>query len=166
MPENPYAQDLAGREPMAALAEAASTIHAVCTPFDAGAWRRSCAAGKWSAREILVHLAQIEMVFGVRVRFALTSRAYVVQPFDQDPFIQVEGPVVDGPTALASFLGLRAMNLQLFRSLSPAQLETTFEHPERGEMTVGGLIAYLAGHDWRHVGQLRQDDTSVFTPCS
>jgi uncharacterized damage-inducible protein DinB len=151
-----YAADLAGREPIASLAEAASIIHDVCSPFDAARWARSYAPGKWTARQILVHLAQIEMVFGVRVRFALSTGAYVVQPFDQDPFIEVEGTLIDGTTALASFLAQRAMNLQLFRKLTPAQLATQFHHPERGRMTVAELIAYLAGHDWRHVGQLRQ----------
>ena len=80
---------------------------------------------------------------------------YVVQPFDQDPFMAVEGPAIDGPTALAAFLSLRAMNLQLFRSLIPEQLATRFMHPERGEMTVLEIVAFLAGHDWRHVGQLK-----------
>ena len=155
MAENPYAGDLAGREPIAALAEADSTIRKLASAFDAAAWQRSYAAGKWTTREILVHMAQIEMVFGMRVRYALSTGNYVVQVFDQDPFMAVEAPAIDGETALAAFLGLRAMNLQLFRSLTAQQLNTRFMHPERGEMTVGELIAYLAGHDWRHIGQLK-----------
>jgi len=153
--ENPYAGDLAGREPIAALGEAASTIRSLTSAFDAAAWQRSYASEKWTAREILVHLAQIEMVFGMRARYALSTGNYVVQVFDQDPFMEVEAPSIDAQTALAAFLGVRAMNLQLFRSLTAPQLNTRFVHPERGEMTVGELIAYLAGHDWRHIGQLK-----------
>jgi hypothetical protein len=155
MSENPYAADLAGREPLASLAEASTSIHELGAAFSRHGWDRTYAPGKWTAREILVHLAQIEMVFGVRVRYAVSTGGYVVQPFDQDPFMAVEGPAIDGPTALAAFLGVRALNLQLFRSLSPEQLATRFMHPERGEMTVLELIAFLAGHDWRHVGQLK-----------
>ena len=110
MADNPYALDLAGREPIASLAESASIIRGVCSRFDGGRWMRSYAPGKWSAQQIMVHLAQMEMVFGVRVRFALSTSGYVVQPLDQDPFIEVEGSVVDGPTALASYLAQRAMN--------------------------------------------------------
>ena len=155
MSENPYAADLAGREPIAALADAAATIERLASRYGDAGWGRTYAPGKWTAREILVHLAQIEMVFGVRVRYAVSTGGYVVQPFDQDPFMAVEGPAIDGPTALAAFLALRAMNLQLFRSLSPEQLATRFMHPERGEMTVLEIVAFLAGHDWRHVGQLK-----------
>jgi len=153
--QNPYGADLAGREPKQSLADAAAAVRTICQPFDASRWRRSYAAGKWTAAQILVHLAQIEMVFGVRARFALTTGGYAVQVFEQDPFVEVEGAVVDGPTALDAFLSLRAMNLQLFRALSSQQLAQEFVHPERGVITVANLIAYLAGHDWRHVEQLR-----------
>ena len=115
--QNPYGAELAGREPKASLAEAAEAVRTICQPFDASRWRRSYAAGKWTAAQILVHLAQIEMMFGVRARFALTTGGYVVQVFEQDPFVEVEGVAVDGPTALNAFLSLRAMNLQLFRAL-------------------------------------------------
>jgi uncharacterized damage-inducible protein DinB len=153
--ENPYAGDLADREPIAALGEAASTIEALTSAFDAAAWQRRYAPGKWTSREILVHLAQIEMVFGMRVRYALSTGDYVVQVFDQDPFMAVEAAAIDAATARAAFLSVRAMNLQLFRSLTTEQRQTRFVHPERGEMTVIELIAYLAGHDWRHIGQLK-----------
>jgi uncharacterized damage-inducible protein DinB len=154
--ENPYGADLAGREPKASLAEAADAVRAICRPFDAGRWQRSYAAGKWTAAQILVHLAQIEMMFAVRARFALTTGNYVVQVFEQDPFVEIEGAVVDGPTALDAFLSLRAMNRQLFHALTPQQLAQEFVHPEHGVITVADLIAHLAGHDWRHVEQLRR----------
>ena len=153
--QNPYGAELAGREPKASLAEAAEALRTICQPFDASRWSRSYATGKWTAAQILVHLAQIEMVFGVRARFALTTGGYVVQVFEQDPFVEIEGVAVDGPTALNAFLALRAMNVQLFRALTSQQLAQEFVHPERGVITVANLIAHLAGHDWRHVEQLR-----------
>jgi hypothetical protein len=153
---NPYAADLAGRDPIAALEEARAEIRRLTAEFEEPDWARSYGPGKWTAAELALHLAQVEMVFGVRARFALSTGAYVAQPFDQVPFMAVEGPLVEGPVALASFLAQRAMNLQLYRRLTPQQLGTTFEHPEFGIMTVQDLIAYQAGHDWRHVGHLRQ----------
>ena len=154
--KNPYAADLGDRVPLDALADAADVIRRTCAAFDASRWAASYGPGKWTAAEILVHLAQIEMVFGVRARFALGSGGYVALAFDQDPFMAVESPLVDGPTALQGFLGLRALNVRFFRGLTASQLAETFQHPEQGTMAVSDLVAYLAGHDWRHVGQLRQ----------
>ena len=59
--QNPYDADLAGREPKASLAEAAAAVRTICQPFDAARWRRSYAAGKWTARQVFIHLAQNEI---------------------------------------------------------------------------------------------------------
>jgi hypothetical protein len=42
------------------------------------------APGKWSARQIVCHLADCEIVFAFRLRQALTQEYHVIQPFDQD----------------------------------------------------------------------------------
>ena len=61
--------------------------------------RRGCskrtAPGKWTVAEILVHLAQTEIIVQGRFRYALATDSYVVQPFDQDRFMAVE-PAADG----------------------------------------------------------------------
>lgn len=156
MADNPYAQDLAGREPVASLGETAAEIQRLAAGFDAASWQRSYGPGKWTASELLLHLVQVELVFATRARFALSTGGYVAQPFDQDPFMAVERVAVDGPVALAAFQALRAFNLRLYRALTPMQRDQTFTHPEFGEMAVEDLLAYNAGHDWRHVGHLRQ----------
>ena len=47
-------------------------------------FERSYAPGKWSARQILTHLAQSEIALSYRVRMALTTPGYAAQAFDQD----------------------------------------------------------------------------------
>lgn len=154
MPTNPYAADLAGRDPLASLAEGLETIEAVTARFDAAAWGRPYGPGKWTGRQLLVHLAQMEEFFGTRVRMALTVANFVVQPIEQDGLVTLAA-AVSGPAALASFLAQRRVHLELFASFTPEQWGTAFQHPERGTMTVRDLVEYLAGHDWRHVPHLR-----------
>jgi uncharacterized damage-inducible protein DinB len=155
VPDNPYAPDLAGRDPLAAMREALDAVEALAGRFDAGAWERSYAPGKWTARQLLVHLAQVEQFFGTRLRLALTTRDFVVQPMEQDDTLSLE-QAVSGPAALASFAGQRRVHLELLPALAPGQVSTGFQHPERGPMTVRDLVEYWAGHDWRHVEQLRR----------
>ena len=152
--ENPYAADLAGREPLASLADGLREIESITARFDDGAWERTYGPGKWTGRELLVHLAQMEQFFGARIRMALTVRDYVVQPIEQDDLVALER-VVSGPAALASFAAQRRVHLELFARITPAQWDVTLEHPERGTMTARNLLEYLAGHDWRHVPHLR-----------
>ena len=58
---------------------------------------------------------------------------------------------IDARTALNAYLALRQMNLAMWRSLSPAQRERTFVHPEYGELNVGWVAAQMAGHDIHHL---------------
>jgi hypothetical protein len=68
-----------------------------------GDFARCYAPGKWDARRILVHLAHTEMAFGLRLRMALVTTHYVVQPFDQDGWM-TRRPLVEGPVALGAYL--------------------------------------------------------------
>ena len=100
---NPYAASLGTRDPLEAMADTPSRIRRIASTLGSTGLERSYAPGKWTARQLLVHLAQTELAFGVRARMALTADDYVVQPFDQDRWLVVE-PAVQ---AMAAPGGLR-----------------------------------------------------------
>ena len=152
---NPYEKDLGGRDPLVAVGETPERIRDVAGRMAPGDFARCYAPGKWDARRILVHLAHTEMAFGLRLRMALATSHYVVQPFDQDGWMTRE-PLVEGPVALGAYLELRRLNLPLFRSLTAEERQRTFWHPERGAVTVGWIVELLAGHDLHHLAQLEQ----------
>jgi DinB superfamily len=144
---NPYAPDLGGRDPVAALRETPDRYAALL--------ERTYAPGKWTARQVLIHLAQAELMIQPRVRLALTAADYVVQPFEQDDLVTLE-PSVDAHTALATYTTLRRFGLPLFESLTPSQLATTCRHPQMGTLDVRWFLVMLAGHELRHLGQLHR----------
>ena len=112
-PQTPYSSALDGREPIAALRDTTSRIGEIASQWSPADFERSYAPGKWSARQILVHLAQTELALGTRARHALTTPNYAAQSFDQDKWMARESGL-DGPAALNAFLALAAMNLALF----------------------------------------------------
>lgn len=150
----PYSQYLHGRDPVALMAETIVKTRAAVSRFTPADFERSHAPGKWTAREVLIHMAHAEIVFGTRVRFALTSPGYVVQPFDQDEWMKLDAAGLDGQAALALFSFTRAFNLGLFKRLSPQQRATTFTHPERGPMAIEEILVMTAGHEVHHLAQL------------
>lgn len=111
------------------------------------------APGKWSPREILVHLADSEMVFSFRYRQALAEDNHVIQPFDQEKWAKSYAAYT-ADQALSLFAAAREWNLALLRSLTPEQLARTVTHPERGTMTLKTIIETAAGHDLNHLKQL------------
>jgi hypothetical protein len=152
---NPYANDLGTQQPLDALSSTPEAIRRLVEGWSADRLEKSYAPGKWSARQILIHLAQTEIALGTRARFALAERGgYAAQAFSQDDWAPLDG-AVDARTALDAFLAVRHLNLAMWRSLTPAQVDRPFSHPEYGELTVGWIMAQMAGHDIHHFRQLQ-----------
>ena len=96
----------------------------------------------------------------------LTSPGYAAQSFDQDQWMAIEAGGSDGSSgssgsggmsghqALDAFLGMAAMNVALFASLSAADRAIALSHPEYGSLTVDWIIHQMAGHQIHHLEQL------------
>lgn len=152
MHKNPYGDALGDRDPLQALAETPERIRQLVQAWPAEKLERSYAPGKWSARNLLIHLAQTEMALPMRARFALSQPGYTAQPFNQDDWMPIDA-AVDAHTALDAYLAMRRMNVAMFRA---ADRDRRFTHPEYGELTVGWVAAQMAGHDIHHLRQLEQ----------
>jgi DinB family protein len=159
IPQTPYSTDLGSREPLSTMRDVTDRIRTIASGWTPQQFERSYAPGKWSARQILVHLAQTEIALGYRARMALTAATttgYEAQAFSQDQWMEIEGQAASGQAALAALIAMNAVNRALFESLSPAQRSTRFSHPEYGALTVDWLIHQMAGHLLHHVVQLEQ----------
>ena len=152
-PITPYTKYLGDRDALDAIRDSLERIRNLVRDWTPAQFERSYAPGKWSARQILVHLAQTELALGTRARHALTTPNYAAQSFDQDKWMARESGL-DGPAALNAFLALAAMNLALFASLSPADRETPLTHPEYGALSVDWIVHQMAGHQIHHWKQL------------
>jgi hypothetical protein len=154
-PTTPYTKFLGDREPLAAIGASGERIRALTAGWTPKQYERTYAPGKWTARQILAHLAHTELALGVRARMALSTPNYTAQPFDQDAWIARETRIT-GPEATEAFLALSRLNAALFESLSAAERQTAMSHPEYGTITVDWIIHLLAGHQINHLTQLEQ----------
>jgi hypothetical protein len=154
-PTTPYSKDLGDRDPIAAMRETPARIRALTSGWPAEWFERSYAPGKWTARQLLTHLAQTELALGTRARMALTVPNYAAQPFDQDRWVARE-PRISGPDAADALVAISRMNVALFESLSPADRQTPLSHPEYGALTVDWIIHTMAGHQMHHLKHIEQ----------
>jgi uncharacterized damage-inducible protein DinB len=147
-------EDLVGSEdPLELLATTPDRIARLVRPWRPARWKASYAPGKWSGAQILLHLAQDEVGWSMRVRLALNDPRYVVEPYDAAAWVERETPV-DGLAALEAYLALRKLNMQLYRGAGEEERLRAFRHPEFGEMSVDWILRTLAGHDLHHLKQL------------
>jgi uncharacterized damage-inducible protein DinB len=151
--DNPYAKDLGGLDALAVLEETPARIERAASRLDAAGFARSYAPGKWTTHQLVNHLLHAEIVVVSRIRFALTTPGYVVQPFEQDDWVARE-PLADPRAAVAALCAQRRWNLALFRSLTPEERRRTFTHPDSGIQNVWLLVEMMAGHDRHHLPQL------------
>jgi len=148
--DNPYAADLGDMDVMRALADTPERLRSLAERMTPAQFARSYAPGKWTAAQLFAHLAHVELAFSLRVRMAVTSDAYVVQPFEQDDWL-VREPAIPGLEAFRGYYAMRQFNLPLYRSLTPAERRRALTHPERGPMIVEWILESLAGHERHHL---------------
>jgi hypothetical protein len=152
---NPYESFLDGRPVDTILASTAGAIAECLEAIGPNRIDFPPAPGKWSAAQIVCHLADCEIVFAFRLSQTLAEDGPTIQPFDQEKWAK-RYTGVPAAEAFAAFSALRNWNLRLIRDALPGAAGRMMTHPERGTMTFQSAVETMAGHDLNHLGQLRK----------
>lgn len=116
------------------------------------------AAGEWSARQCIHHLADSEAQSYARLRRLLAEPAgSVIQGYDESAW--AASPILgyaDLPieNSLAVFTSVRAASLDLIRRLDPVDLDREGVHTEVGAYSVRRWLQTYARHPVDHGEQL------------
>jgi hypothetical protein len=146
---------LGEREPLEVLAELDGWLDRRFLAVPEAALRRPEAPGKWSAADVVQHLADSELVLGFRMRMILTEDRPPIQGYDQDRWAAtLRYPEVPLDEARAQLRALRAANLRVLRRLGPSELARVGLHSERGPESLEHLMKLMAGHDLVHRRQI------------
>jgi hypothetical protein len=144
------------RSPVESLTESARDIETTVRAIDERSlFEIPYESGKWTAREVTCHLADVEIALGFRMRQIVAVENVLVQPFDEQVWAKAY-KVADPRLALRSFLALREWNLAFIKALPAATWDKPYRHPEQGDLKFATLIKLLAGHDLNHLNQLRR----------
>lgn len=113
---------------------------------------------KWCVLEILGHLADVEIIYGYRLRQMLADSKPVIAPLDQDAWARNLNYLDSPPAELLAFYGLgRLHNLRLLRNLRASDLSKSAFHPElQKEITVADLVERLGSHGAAHLRQIEE----------
>jgi DinB family protein len=149
--------NLEGQDPLKVQAGTAKKIERMIKGVPASKLRKRPAPEKWSAGEILAHLADTEIVVGWRLRQILGAPGTPIQAFDQDSWAAAGRYQKRDPRKCAEqFRVVREANLALLKSLAPDQWKHHGMHAERGVETIEHIVGMMAGHDINHVKQVER----------
>jgi hypothetical protein len=105
----------------------------------------------WTVRQVVHHVPDSHMNSYIRFRLALTETDPIVKPYDEAQWANLHDAhtmSVEPSLQLLESLHLRWVNL--LNSLSPADFDRTFRHPEMGQMTLTANLALYAWHSRHH----------------
>ena len=114
-------------------------------------------AGKWSAREIVHHLADSETISGQRLRKLLCEEFPVIYGYDQDRFaILLRYNLRPIEPALEAFRYARATTHQLLEAMTEDDWKLRGWHTEHGIYTADLWLEIYAVHAHNHAAQIRR----------
>jgi uncharacterized damage-inducible protein DinB len=112
---------------------------------------------RFSLREVVAHLADLEPVILSRYELALRSPGAEIENWDQDKeAVEKDYASWDVQHSLAKYADARAKTMAKFKSLSEDQLHLTLRHPILGEITLFDLTVFVLGHDTYHFDQISE----------
>lgn len=113
--------------------------------------------GGWSARQILEHLFETELLFSTRMRTAIAEPGSAVLAFDQDLYsARIPTEQVQDELLLDGLAALRGINLAILRALPDAIWAQTIEHPESGTQTLERVVSIFGDHVSNHLADLKK----------
>ncbi len=114
---------------------------------------------KWSIREILLHLADSEVIAVARMNLIIASGATppTLVAYDQDILAErSQYNTQDELLALSLFKSLRKHQTAILKSLPDEMFDKFGMHEERGKLTLGELVGHCAAHAETHLKQIER----------
>ena len=145
-----------GKDPVTVQRQTAPELEKLVAGVPAEKLSRRPTPDRWSANEVLAHLAEAEITSTWRYRQMLEHDGCSLPGFDQNLWTRLGSYASRNPEdSLTQFRLLRDANLQMFDQLTPEEWEKHGIHTERGRMTVRELAVQIAGHDINHLTQIK-----------
>jgi hypothetical protein len=113
------------------------------------------APGKWTAREIVHHLADSEMTAAVRFRLLLAEDRPAIKGYDQDEFAKRLYYSRPHEASLELFRAARASTAELMACLTEADWLREGTHSEVGRFGLDTWLRIYAPHAHQHAAQIR-----------
>jgi hypothetical protein len=111
--------------------------------------------GKWTAAEIVHHLADSEMTGAIRLRLMLAQDQTVIHAYDQDAFaVRLRYNEREIAPALEAFRAARSTSLQIMRKMTAKDWSRRAWHTEGGPYGTERWLELIAVHAHNHARQI------------
>ncbi|NOT63464.1 MAG: hypothetical protein HOP19_24910 [Acidobacteria bacterium] len=132
-------------------------VQAALADFPADQLTAHPLAGKWSAAEIVQHLADSEMNSAIRLRKLLCEDSAQVQGYDEAFYAtRLRYNERDLAPALLSLQSSRATTMQIIQFMTDDDWQRAGTHSQSGAYTTTDWLRIYAAHAHDHADQIRR----------
>jgi len=110
--------------------------------------------GGWTVRQVIHHVPDSHMNAYIRFKLALTEDDPTIKPYMEDRWAELPDSRQPIENSLALLDSLHRRWTTLLRSMSDADWQRTFRHPELGAMTLEKTLAMYAWHGCHHTAHV------------
>ena len=114
------------------------------------------APGKWSAREIVHHLADSEMTSAIRLRLLLATERPTIAGYDENEFarrLHYDRPI---EASLAALEAARRSTAEILDRMGESDWVREGTHTDSGRYTMNTWLEIYAVHAHNHAAQIRR----------
>jgi hypothetical protein len=119
------------------------------------------APDKWTAREIVHHLADSEMTSAIRMRNLIATDNVAIAGYDQEVFarrLHYDRPIA---ASLAAFKAARETTAEILDRLNEDDWKREGTHPEHGRYGMDTWLGIYSVHAHDHANQIRRARASL-----
>lgn len=137
------------------LTQAKAVMTALLQSLPPDKWDFRYAAGKWSIREMLLHIIDTERIFTYRALRIARNDQTPLPGFEQDDYVTFSNASNRSWSSLISeYLAVREASIQLFKNFTPEMWQHTGT-ASNNNVSVLALAYMTAGHELHHLNVLK-----------
>jgi len=110
--------------------------------------------GGWTVRQLVHHIADSHANAYIRFKWTLTEDTPTIKAYDENAWAKLADSQLPVVESLNMTQAVHARLLGLVESMSEADFDRAFIHPEHGRITLGTNLAIYAWHSKHHLAHI------------
>ena len=110
--------------------------------------------GGWTVRQLVHHIADSHANAYVRYKLALTEDWPTIKPYDEAAWARLADSRLPIEGSLAMIAALHERWVAMLESLSEADFQRGYNHPESGRQNLAAVLALYAWHSRHHTAHI------------
>jgi uncharacterized damage-inducible protein DinB len=112
--------------------------------------------GGWTVRQLVHHIADSHANGYIRLKLALTEENPTIKPYAEERWAELPDSKLPIDLSLQMVDAVHARWATVLRSLKESDFARTYQHPERGSMTLDVALASYVWHGKHHVAHITE----------